>query len=764
MIKLISLFLSSILLVSMNSFSQEQLPQLGKSPIKDVIKAMTLEEKASLVVGGSANRSAQVHKKVPGAAGVTYAIPRLGIPSIVLADGPAGLRIQPFRNADSSVSYFCTGFPIETMLASTWNQQVLKNVGAAMGNEVKEYGVDVLLAPALNNHRNLLGGRNFEYYSEDPLVTGKMAAAMVNGVQSQGVGTSIKHFAANNHEWNRTTLNVIAGVRPLREIYLRSFEIAVKESDPWTVMSSYNLLNGTYTSERADLLSTVLRGEWGFKGLVMTDWGGGKDPVAQMKAANDLLMPGTENQIKTIINAVNNKQLDEVVLDSNVERVLALVLKSPAFHDYKYSNKPDLKAHAKVARDAATEGMVLLKNQQLTLPFHKSVRRIALFGNCSYDLIAGGTGSGNVNRSYVVSLPSALTNAGYQYDQDLFSYYSNFLKQQKANKPAKSPYQSTNQFPDEDVSADKLEKAATENDIAILTIGRNSGEGSDRKLDNDYYLSAVESGLVKKVSDAFHAKGKKVVVLLNIGGVMEVSSWRDLPDAILLTWQPGIEGGNAIVDVISGKVNPSGKLATTFPVDYKDIPSARNFPGAAPAGSKSPQVRYEEGIYTGYRYYNSFHINPAYEFGYGLSYTTFNYSGLKLSSSTFNRNMQATITVSNNGKVAGKEVVQLYLGAPKGKLDKPISELKGFAKTKLLKPGESQELTFKLLPMDLASFDPPVSAWIADAGKYTVSIGTSSRAIKLTGTFNLPKSIVVEKDANVLQPQVTISEMKLPTE
>jgi beta-glucosidase len=780
-----SLLLSSLLFSGLTGRAQQNLPQLGKAPVKDVIKAMTLEEKVSLVIGGSANKrtpaentpnsvTANTIKTVPGVAGTTVAIPRLGIPSIFLADGPAGLRIQPFRNSDSTVSYFCTGFPIETLLASTWNQETVKKVGSAMGNEVKEYGVDVLLAPALNNHRNPLGGRNFEYYSEDPLVTGRMASAMVNGVQSQGVGTSIKHFAANNHEWNRTTINIIAGARPLREIYLRGFEIAVKQSNPWTVMSSYNKVNGTYTSERTDLLTTILRGEWGFKGMVMTDWGGGHDAVAQMKAGNDLLMPGRADQESAIINAVKNKQLDEAVIDRNVERVLSLVLKSPTFHNYKYSNKPDLKRHAQVAREAATEGMVLLRNQNAVLPLTSTIKKVALFGNSSYDLIPGGTGSGNVNKAYVVSLSSALKNAGYHYDENLYSFYSNYLKEQKAKKPAKASFESKNPVAEEEISLDKIQKAAAENDIALLTIGRNSGEGSDRKLENDYYLSTIEKGLLKKVSDAFHAQGKKMVVLLNIGGVVEVASWRDIPDAILLVWQPGQEGGNAIADVISGRVNPSGKLASSFPVDYNDIPSAKNFPGTVLEGpdpksknqntARAAEVHYEEGIYIGYRYYNSFHVNPAYEFGYGLSYTTFNYSGLKLGSPTFNRNMQATVSVTNTGKVAGKEVVQLYLAAPKGSVDKPASELKGFAKTKLLKPGESQTLTFTLLPKDLASFDPGSSAWIADAGRYTVAISSSSRNPKQTASFSLPSRIVVEKDANVLQPQVPITEIKLPTE
>ena len=794
--KLVSLF-TLCYFVQTHCMAQSGAPQLGKATIKEVIAAMTLEEKAKLLVGAgrgftppppppvpgkkdsTVRPAAQpqpagpmignTDQKVPGAAGTTYAIPRLGIPSIVESDGPAGLRISPIRKKDSSKTYYATAFPVGTLLASTWDVDLVKKVGVAFGSEVHEYGVDILLAPGMNIHRNPLGGRNFEYYSEDPIVTGKMAAAIVNGIQSNGVGTSIKHFIANNQETHRNTINTIAGERALREIYLRGFEIAVKEAQPWTVMTSYNKLNGTYTSERKDLVTTVLRDEWGFKGFVMTDWGGGRDPIAQMKAGNDLLMPGNPGQIKTIIDAVNNKTLDEKILDENVEHMLNIIVKSPAFKKYKYSDAPDLKKDAIVSRTAATEGMVLLKDNGNALPFN-AVKTVALFGNTAYDIIAGGTGSGDVNKAYTISLLQGLQNAGLQVSDNLVKSYPAYIADVKSKRPkGRGMFQAPPPIPELAISQTDLAQYANDADVAVITIGRNAGEGADRKLDNDYYLSSAEKDLIKSVSDAFHAKGKKVVIVLNIGGVIEVASWRDEVDAILLAWQPGLEAGNAITDVLSGKVNPSGKLATTFPIDYKDVPSAKNFPGkefpdqATGEGFRRQmpaEVTYEDGIYVGYRYYNTFKVAPAYEFGYGSSYTKFNYSNLKLSSTDFNEKEGVTVTVTNTGKVAGKEVVQLYLSAPAKKMDKPVIELKAFGKTRLLKPGQSQTLSFEISPKDLASYDVQNEEWVAESGNYVVSIGASSKDIKQTAQFTLGKETVVEKDEKVLAPQIAITEQK----
>ena len=788
---------TTALLAMVGSLSQsayaQAVPQLGKNSLKEVINAMTLEEKSKLVVGmgfkmpgmpapkpgqaveiggfklpPSDPAAYSVPEKVPGAAGRTHAIPRLGIPSITVSDGPAGIRIDPKRPNDPN-TYYATAFPVATLLASSWDTSLVKQVGVAFGNEVREYGADILLGPALNIHRNPRGGRNFEYYSEDPLVSGEMAAAIVNGIQSNGVGTSIKHFAANNQETNRNVVNTIVSERALRELYLKGFSIAVKNSNPWTVMSSYNKINGTYTSERRDLLTGILKDEWGFKGFVMTDWFGGNDAIAQMNAGNDLLMPGNPDQSSAIVDAVKNGKLSMAQLDANVERILNIILKSPTFTGYKYSEKPDLAAHAIVSRTAAAQGMVLLKNSGDAFPL-TSGKNIAVFGNTSYNIIAGGTGSGDVHKAYTVSLVEGLNNAGYKLQDDLGKTYAAYIADAKAKQP-----KSLNFFiaapPIAEMDASSVAaKEADAADAAIITIGRNAGEGADRKLENDYYLSDAEKALISNVSTAFHAKGKKVVVILNIGGVIEIASWRDSVDGILLAWQPGLEAGNAIADVVSGKVDPSGRLATTFPIDYKDEPTIKNFPGKEfplaagetfnPMKGKPSEVTYEEGIYVGYRYYNTFNVKPAYEFGYGLSYTTFYLSNVTASATDFNGSITVKATVKNTGKVAGKQVVQLYLSAPAQNIDKPESELKAFAKTHLLAPGQSQQVTFTLQAADLASFYTAKSAWIADAGEYKIKVGASSKDIAKTISFNLAKPIITETVHPALAPQVSIDELK----
>ncbi|GAA3989915.1 beta-glucosidase [Mucilaginibacter dorajii] len=757
------LFLSNLLSAQVRDASK--LPQLGKAPLEKVIDAMTLEEKARLVTGLGFNSTfnhepvaGRTEVKVIGAAGATFGIPRLNIPTTILADGPAGVRIDPIRYKDSSKTYYATAFPVATLLASSWDTALVRKVGVAFGNEVREYGIDIILAPALNIHRNPLGGRNFEYYSEDPVVAGRMAAAMIKGIQSNGVGTSIKHFAANNQEVNRNNINAILSERALREIYLRGFEIAIQDAHPWTVMSSYNKINGTYTSESHDLLTTILRNEWHYQGYVMTDWFGGKDPIAQMNAGNDLLMPGTPRQVTAITDAVNNGSLKMAILDKNVKNILSIILKTPAFKHYNFSNTPDLKMHALISRQAAEESMVLLKNDTQTLPL-KSGTSVALFGSNSYSLIAGGTGSGAVNKPYIVSIEKGLRDAGFIMNKTLSDLYTKHMADYQVNHPvSKNVLAQIKPIDEIGLTDDAIQDLAAREDIAAITIGRNAGEGRDRKLDEDFKLQDVEMDLLKRVSSAFHAKGKKVVVVLNIDNVIETTSWQRYTDAILLAWQPGMEGGHAIANIVSGQVNPSGKLATTFPLTYNDEPSSKNFPGTPV--EKPLNVTYEEGIYVGYRYFDTFNVKTAYEFGYGLSYTSFRYGAVKLSSSTFQHRITVRLPITNTGKVAGKEIVQMYISAPVNQLDKPKQELKGFAKTRLLQPGETQIISFTIDAGQLCSFNSNSSSWIADAGRYQVKIGASSIDHRQVAAFTLPRDITVTRTAKVLAPQISISEIK----
>ena len=759
---------------------------------KEVMAKLSLEDKAHFVIGvgmkGFSGDNAVIgatQSLVPGAAGTTYPLDSLGIPAVVLADGPAGLRIDATREGDTA-TYYCTHFPIGTLLASTWNTQLVEEVGQAIGEEVKEYGADVLLAPALNIMRNPLCGRNFEYYSEDPVVAGKTAGAYITGVQKNDVGTSIKHFAANNQETNRMNTDARMSQRALREIYLKGFEIAIKESKPWTVMTSYNYINGTYTSESKDLVETILRDEWGYEGTVMTDWFGGKDGAKQMWAGNDMLQPGKDEQFDSIVAGVKSGKLDVADLDRNVQRVLNLVERSPRFQGYKYSNKPDLKAHAAVTRQSAAEGMVLMKNEELrdkpVLPFGENIKNVALYGCTSYDFIAGGTGSGNVNHAYVVSLVDGLKNGGYTISEEMKTAYEQYIAEAKAAREKqldemakKDPKNAMlvkflpGTLPAEkQFTADELAAQAEASDVAIITIGRISGEFLDRKV-ADFNLNDSEMKLIQQVCDVYHKAGKQVVVLLNIGGVIETASWRDLPDAILCAWQAGQEGGNSVVDVLSGRQTPSGKFTMTWPVKFSDAYSSRNFPidedpridmlnqGKKGDVKNVDYTNYEEDIYVGYRYFDSFEVPVAYPFGYGLSYTTFEYSDAKITQK--NDIYDISVAVKNTGKYEGKEVVEVYISAPDSKAaNKPAKELKAFAKTKLLKPGESQTLTLSITAPELASFDEVASAWVVAEGEYQFLIGASSQDIK--ATLTAPAKSFQTKAHDVMKPQGQLNLLK----
>ena len=575
-ITLFSLCLASALTAQTTGSNQSV--RLRADNIDEVVSAMTLEEKVHLVIGCGMSMGSDT--KFPGTAGRTYDIPRLGIPSAYLADGPHRLAMAAKREFDSR-TYHATEFPSSTTVAATFNPDAAHKVGRTLGTEVKDYGLDVLLAPGVNLMRNVLCGRNHEYYSEDPVLTGKMAAAYINGIQSRGTGTCLKHFAVNNQETNRNNNDSRLTQRPLRELYLKCFEIAVKESQPWSVMTAYNKVNGKYTCEDRELTEDILRDEWGFKGLVMSDWNAGKDAVTSIVAGNDMLQPGQDRQYKAILKAVESGTLDLALLDRSVKRVLEFVVKSHTFAGYEYPNKTDLEAHAQVDREIGAEGIVLLDNKQ-ALPMAAGIKKVALYGTTSYDMVPAGMGFGSTGIGYyTVSMVEGLRNAGYTVDKELLNRYKKHMadEQKRLFPHGKPPFAFTPLPRAEEFlpTAEELAAQVKANDIAVLTLGRVSGEGCDRRVE-DFLLKENELALIKQVSAAYHAAGKKLVVVLNICSPVETASWKGLADAVVCAFQPGQEVGNCITDILTGEVNPSGKLPMTFAVKYGDAPSDANFP------------------------------------------------------------------------------------------------------------------------------------------------------------------------------------------
>lgn len=754
--------------------SPEAQSQFGNKSIDEIIAAMSPEDKANFVIGTnrvsetppdapeSLKKYPQIHPKfqkdaekygvdgwekfqnfvatystkgrVQGAAGQHWANDTLGIPPFVYADGPAGLRIDPKREGDNG-EYYCTAFPTETALAATWDLALVEEVTTAMGEETKEYGADILLAPAINIHRNPLCGRNFEYFSEDPYLVGKMAAAYINGIQKNGVGTSLKHFAVNNQETHRNGVNEVVSMRALREIYLKGFEIAVKESQPWTIMSSYNKINGVFASENKWLLEDVLRGEWGYEGFVMTDWWAQENGVRQQLAGNDLLMPGTQRQYEEVLEGIKDGSLPEEVINRNISRILKTMAKSPIAQGYEYSNKPDLKAHAEITHRVACEGMVLLANgqrskgegQRAALPLDEK-SSVALYGNAAYEILVGGSGSGNVNRKYKVSLLEGMNNAGFAVVDGLAASYKKYIEVEKAKKPAEN-FWSVPVYDEMVLNERDVDNDLTSADAAIFTICRMAGEGGDRKcVPGDYLLSETEAKNLRLVSKVAHAKKKPLIVVLNMGNIIDMKEvLANEPDAILHAWLGGQEAGNSIADVLSGKVNPSGKLPMTWAMNYEDYASSKNFPFT----EGDSVTRYEEDIYVGYRQFDKGDVKPLYPFGFGLSYTTFDYLDIRTNYSSSKKIINIELDVKNTGKVAGKEAVQIYVSAPNADSEVPVKELKAFAKTRILQPGEIATLTFQIPTESLASWLD--GGWqLHRGGRYTIHAASNAQDIKLS--------------------------------
>ena len=749
-------------------------PQLNANNIDAVVKAMTLEEKCHFVLGRGMHYNDD--DKFPGTAGSTFSVARLGIPETYCADSQQGLRMNANRAWDHR-DYYTTDFVASMTLASTWDRETAFKVGQGIGNEVREFGLDWILSPAMNLIRNPLCGRNHEYYSEDPYLSGTIAAGYVNGVQSEGTAACPKHFVANNQETNRNSNISQVSQRALREIYLKAFEIMVKESNPWTIMTSYNKLNGPYAVQNRELLTTIVRDEWGWKGMYVSDWNAGDDAVAAMLAGNDMLQPGQDKQYQAILEAAKSGKLPMEVLDANVKRILEYVVKTHNYKGHKYSNEPDLKAHAQTVREVGADGIVLLKNNGILPLTGKSV---ALFGCTSYDWISGGSGFGGTSVGhYTVSLVEGMRSAGYEVYKPLISIYKQHLadEEKRLFPEGRPPFSLTPPARAEEKQFETglLNDAIRHSDVAIISIGRKSGEAADRS-EADFYLKEGEKQLIKAVSEAYHAQGKKVIVLLDICSPIDVASWQDQVDALVCTWQGGQESGFSVADVLSGKVNPSGKLPMTFQINYGDAYADKNFPANVDDKTlgamfmwgydkdKAPKERqpqkdidftnYEEDIYVGYRYFDSFGKPVAYPFGFGLSYTTFSYENMTCSvDGDF---VTVKVDVKNTGTRAGRNVVELFVAAPNSKkLNKPEKELRNYAKTRLLKPGESETITMKVTTADLASFNEKASAWKTDAGVYTFMICSSANDVEAKTTAKV--KAWTKKVNNVMKPNVKLN-------
>ena len=760
---------------------------LTAETIDEVVKAMTLEEKCHMVLGRGMHFNDDA--KFPGTAGSTFSVDRLGIPETYCADSQQGLRMNANRAWDHR-DYYPTDFVASMTLASTWDREAAFRVGQGIGNEVREFGLDWILSPAMNLIRNPLCGRNHEYYSEDPYLSGTIAAGYVRGVQSEGTAACPKHFVANNQETNRNNNISQVSQRALREIYLKAFEIMVKESDPWTIMTSYNKLNGPYAVQNRELLTTIVRDEWGWKGMYVSDWNAGDNAVAAMLAGNDMLQPGQPKQYEAILAAAKSGQLPMEVLDANVKRILEYVIKTHNFKKAGHScNKPccvpmcsaeNLKAHAQTVREVGADGIVLLKNSGI-LPL--TGKKVALFGCTSYDWISGGSGFGGTSVGhYTVSLIEGLRSAGYEVYKPLIATYTQHLaaEEKRLFPNGRPPFSlmPPARADEKQFTADELNAAIEGSDVAIISLGRKSGEAADRS-EADFYLKDGEAQLIKAVSEAYHAKGKQVIVLLDICSPMDVASWQDQVDALVCTWQGGQESGFSVADVLSGKVNPSGKLPMTFQIKYGDAYADQFFPanvddktlGAmfmwgynkdqAPK-ERTPQANidytnYEEDIYVGYRYFDSFGKPVAYPFGFGLSYTTFAYENMSVSEA--NGVYTVKVDVKNTGSCAGRNVVELFVAAPNSKkLNKPEKELRNYAKTKLLQPGQSETITMTVKTEDLASFNEKVSAWKTDAGRYDFLICSSASTVEAKASA--PVKAWTKKVHNVMKPNVKLNLLK----
>lgn len=686
--------------------------------IQRIIASMTLEEKASLCSGQDFWH--------------TKPVERLGIPSILMTDGPHGLRKQcessDHLGLNSSVPATC--FPTAAATACSWDRDLMRRIGAALGEECQAEDVSILLGPGANIKRSPLCGRNFEYFSEDPYLSSEMAAGHIKGVQSQGVGTSLKHYAANNQEHLRMTINAVADERTLREIYLSSFEGAVRQAEPWTVMCAYNQLNGTYCSENDFLLKRVLKEEWGFEGFVVSDWGAVNDRVDALSAGMDLEMPSTGGESdRRIVEAVQNGALPESVLDQSVERLLKIIFK--AVENKKPHAVCDMQAHHKLARDAARESMVLLKNEDGILPL-KTEGTMAVLGGFARKPRYQGGGSSHSNP---IKVDDAVLEIGtIAGDRMKILYAQGYRDDPGGGIFGSQEFISCSDVADQALIAEAV-KIAQDADVAVVFAGlpdSYESEGYDRK-----HLGIPEGQrmLIEAVSEV----QKNIVVVLSNGSPIEMP-WLDKVKGVLEAYLGGQAFGGAAADVLFGLANPSGKLSETFPFQLSDTPSFLNFPG------EKEQVEYREGLFVGYRYYDARQLKPLFPFGFGLSYTTFEYSGLVLDKAIMDDSqiLHVEVTVKNTGKIAGKEIVQLYVSDRECCVLRPKKELKGFEKV-ALSPGEAKKVCFILDKRAFAYYHTGLKDWYVESGEFGIHIGKSSADIVLEGSVTVRSTTGIKK-------------------
>ena len=673
-----------------------------QNKIDKLIEQLTIEEKVALCSGRDDWS--------------TMPIERLDIPWIWLSDGPHGIRRAPATNKPGYGDQLpATCFPTASALAASWDIDLVYKVGQTLGEECQALDVNVLLGPGVNIKRSVLGGRNFEYFSEDPILSGEMGAAFINGVQSQGVGTSLKHFAANNVETMRMYNNSNVDTRTLNEIYLKPFEIAVKKAQPWTVMASYNRVQGEYGTQNSYLLTEKLKNEWGFKGIVISDWFAIVDRVKAMKTGMHIEMPkvsAVNNAI--VVDAIKNGMLDIAVVDGLVKEILTIVFKAKSLE--KEGIQFNIEKDHSFARKVAAEVATLLKNDNEVLPITKEkYKKVAIIGEFAVNPRYQGNGSSQVKPT---QLDKALDIIKNEYGKDIKITYA----------------QGYNLANDNDISLiEEAKKIAANADVALVFSGlplQYESEGIDRTHIN---MPASHNKLINEISTV----QKNTVVVLTNGSAVTMP-WLKNVSGVLETWLGGQAGAGGITDVLFGKVNPSGKLAETFPMRLEDTPAFFNFPG------EQGDVLYGERFFVGYRYYDERKIEPLFPFGYGLSYTNFEYSNLKVSSksTTDKEGLTVSLKVKNIGKVKGKEVVQLYVSDQESTLQRPEKELKKFVKIEL-NPGEEKTVSFKLESNDFSYFDSKRNMWIAESGDYVISVGASSRDIRVSEKVNLQSTQVV---------------------